>query len=110
MNNFFFSNLYPILSLQISLFFRNKQDNRKTERGKRKERISGFVELQRSKIFVAPGFNPGKNGNRGKSSAQLVEKNVNLPSDEVATGFKQEILGENACQVKLDSKIRKTKN
>jgi len=38
------------------------------------------------------------------------EQNVNLPSDEAAPSFKQEILGGNACQVKLDSKIRKTKN
>jgi len=39
-----------------------------------------------------------------------MEQNVNLPSNEAATSFKQEILGGNACQVKLDSKIRKTKN
>ena len=108
MNNFFFSNLYPILRLQISLFFRNKQENQ--ENGKRKEWISGFVELQRSKIFVAPGFNPGEMENGENRPRNNMEQNVNLLSDETVTGFMQEVSSENDYQENLDSKIRKTKN
>jgi hypothetical protein len=65
---------------------------------------------QGCRIFVAPGFNPGEMGIEENRPRNNMEQNVNLPSDEAALSFKQEILGGNACQVKLDSKIRKTKN
>jgi hypothetical protein len=62
------------------------------ENGKRKGWISGFVELQRSKIFVAPGFGPGEMGNGENRPRNKMEQNVNLLSDETVMSFNLEVL------------------
>lgn len=72
--------------------------------------MAGFVALQRSKIFVAPGFNPGKMVIEANRPRNNMEQNVNLLSDETIMGFMQEVFSENEHQENLDSKIRKTKN
>jgi len=59
--------------------------------------------------ICSPGFNPGEMGIEENRPRNNMEQNVNLPSNEAATSFKQEILGGNACQVKLDSKSGKQK-